>query len=298
MGPILRRRRGWQCADQRGVAAAFRSPADGPSPYSDAVMIRQPSPRPSALRARTALLGAALAAALAMPAFGAGAGPTAPAQGADALGAELARSLQAWTRAQAEAGAGDGSALGPVRVEVELGRLDPRLKLAPCARIEPYLPGGSKPWGRTRVGLRCTDGPTRWNVFLPVQVRVLAPAPVLREPLPAGSEVGPEHLVDEEVDWAAQRQPPLTDTDRIIGRRLARSLPAGEPLRATDLQRPVWFDAGDTVKVVALGPGYEVSAQGEALGRGLDGQSVRVRTAGGRVVTGTAVADRRVELPL
>jgi flagella basal body P-ring formation protein FlgA len=262
-------------------------------------MIRSPSPRVSPPRRQAVRLGAALAAAsaVALAMLAGTARASAPPAG-PTLGAELVRSLEAWTRDQAEAGSAVDGAFGPVRVEVELGRLDPRLKLAPCARIEPYLPAGSRPWGRTRVGLRCTDGATRWNVFLPVQVRVLAPAPVLREALPAGAEIGPEHLVDAEVDWAAQRQAPLTDPDRLIGRRLTRGLPAGEPLRAPDLQRPVWFDAGDTVKVVALGPGYEVSAQGQALGRGVDGQSVRVRTAGGRVVTGTAVAERRVELPL
>ncbi len=236
------------------------------------------------------LLPSMLAAMLAAPAIAA--------DDNSPLNAELRKVLEGWTRERAETADPGASSAGPWRLEVELGQLDPRLRLAPCARIEPYLPGSSRPWGRTRVGLRCVDGPTRWNVFLPVQVRVLAPAPVLREPLPAGTELTPEHLGEAEVDWAAQRQPPLLDPGQLIGRRLSRGLDAGAPLRATDLQRPVWFDAGDTVKVVALGPGYEVSAQGQALSRGLDGQSVRVRTAAGRVITGTAVAERRVELPL
>ena len=61
---------------------------------------------------------------------------------------------------------------GDARIEIEPGQLDPRLKLTPCRRIEPYLPTGSTAWGRTRVGLRCLQGPTRWNVYLPVTVRV------------------------------------------------------------------------------------------------------------------------------
>lgn len=249
-----------------------------------------PGPLPSPLRHDLRRsLGALLAAALV---GSAAAGE--PAGADDPIGAELARSLQTWTRQQVQPASG----FGPLRVEVELGRLDPRLRLAACARIEPYLPAGVRPWGRSRVGLRCADGVTRWNVFLPVQVRVLASAPVLREPLPAGTEITLDHLVDAEVDWAASAQPPLTDMERIVGRQLSRPLAAGEALRGNDLQRPVWFDAGDTVKVVALGPGYEVSAQGQAMGRGIDGQTVRVRTASGRIVSGTAVAERRVEMPL
>lgn len=251
-------------------------------------MVRTPTPllRRSLLR----LLPSMLAAMLAAPGLAAAADSP--------LDAELRKALEGWTRERAQSADPAAGSAGPWRLEVELGQLDPRLRLAPCARIEPYLPSGSRPWGRTRVGLRCAEGPTRWNVFLPVQVRVLAPAPVLREPLPAGTELAPEHLGEAEVDWAAQRQPPLLDPEQLIGRRLTRGLDVGAPLRAADLQRPLWFDAGDTVTVVALGPGYEVSAQGQALSRGLDGQSVRVRTAAGRVVTGTAVAERRVELPL
>jgi flagella basal body P-ring formation protein FlgA len=40
----------------------------------------------------------------------------------------------------------DSSALPGMRLEVEVGELDPRLKLAPCDRIEPYLPSGVRLW--------------------------------------------------------------------------------------------------------------------------------------------------------
>ncbi|NZD58911.1 hypothetical protein HZU83_19715 [Sphaerotilus montanus] len=43
-------------------------------------------------------------------------------------------------------------------MEVLPGQLDPRLRLAPCQQIDAYLPPGSTPWGRTRVGLRCPSG--------------------------------------------------------------------------------------------------------------------------------------------
>ena len=89
--------------------------------------------------------------------------------------------------------AGAGLAPGAMRVEIEPGRLDPRLRLAPCERIEPYLPPGARAWGRSRVGLRCVQGPTPWNVYLPVTVKVFAPAWVAASALPAGSELQPEH---------------------------------------------------------------------------------------------------------
>jgi flagellar basal body P-ring formation protein FlgA len=207
------------------------------------------------------------------------------------FGPALGESLQRWTLERA-------GAPGGTRVEVELGQLDPRLKLAPCARIEPYLPPGSRPWGRSRIGLRCLEGATRWSVYLPVTVRAFAPAPVLRDSLPAGTELTSEHFTDAEIDLADRPGAPLTDPATLVGRTLTRAIAAGQPLRDADLARKVWFAAGDVVRVNAVGAGFRVGTEGQALGRGLDGQTVRVRTEGGRVVTGTAVGERQVELPL
>ncbi|HRH88570.1 MAG TPA: flagellar biosynthesis protein FlgA, partial [Rubrivivax sp.] len=117
--------------------------------------------------------------------------------------------------------AGAALALPQVRVEVEPGRLDPRLRLAPCERIEPYLPPLARAWGRSRIGLRCVQGPTPWNVTLPVTVKVFAPAWVPVAPLPAGTVLEAGQLQLAEVDWAAAATPPLADAGQLDGRQLA-----------------------------------------------------------------------------
>ena len=68
----------------------------------------------------------------------------------------------------------NGSGKLPLRMEVTVGELDRRLKLAACERVEPYIPPGSQLWGKTRLGLRCVQGVSRWNVFLPITVKALA----------------------------------------------------------------------------------------------------------------------------
>ena len=50
------------------------------------------------------------------------------------------------------------------------------------------------------------------------------------------------------------------------------------------------------MKLGATGPGYSVPGSGEALSHGIEGQAVRVRTDGGKVVTGQAAGERRVEV--
>ena len=191
-----------------------------------------------------------------------------------------------------------GLAPGVVRVEVEAGRLDPRLRLAPCDRIEPHLPPSAKAWGRTRVGLRCVDGPKPWNVYLPVTVKVFAPALVAGVALPSGTVLRAEQLQTAEVDWAAGRSPPLADASRLAGRVLLRPLAAGAALRQDDLKQRQWFSAGDTVQVQARGRGFSVSGEGQALSPGIEGRPVRVRTDSGRVLSGQAVGLNRVEVVL
>lgn len=184
------------------------------------------------------------------------------------------------------------------RVEVSVGELDQRLRLTPCQRMKPYLPPGLKPWGRTRIGVRCVEGEKAWNVFLPVTVRVFAQAWVASAPLSAGVLLEPGMVHKAEVDLAASPSPAVLDLSQAIGRKLATPLSAGEPLRSSHLRPKQWFAAGDTVKVVARGRGFSVSGEGRALMAGLDGQAVRVRTDNGRVLTGVARAERTVEVRL
>lgn len=186
----------------------------------------------------------------------------------------------------------------PVRVEVEPGRLDPRLRLAPCHKVEASLPRGATAWGRTRVVLSCVDGPTPWKVYLPVTVKVFADAWVAASPLPAGTVLQSEHLQPAEVDWAAERSPPVVDEQHLLGRTLVHALPPGEPVRAADLAQRRWFGAGDRVQVLARGAGFSVSGEARALGAGVDGRPVRVRTETGQVLTGMPVGVNRVEVPM
>ncbi len=191
-------------------------------------------------------------------------------------------------------------ALAPAgaRVLVLAGTPDPRLKPAPCQKVQAAWPAGQRAWGRTRVGLRCVQGPVAWNLSLPLTVKVFAPAPVLAAPLPAGTVLEATHLQNIEVEWTAAAQPPLAHADDLLGRTLARSGTGGQPLHAADLKPRQWFAAGETVRIVAAGSGFQVSGEGQALTPGYEGQAARVRTEGGRIVVGQPAGDRRLEVAL
>ena len=187
-------------------------------------------------------------------------------------------------------------AQGGTRVEVEVGALDPRLKLAPCNEIQPYLPANARLWGKSRIGLRCASGPTRWNVFLPVTVKVYAKALVATRALPAGTVLTESDLAQEDVDLAEDSAVALVSPDQALGRTLDRPLAAGRSLRQNHLKARQWFAAGETVQLVAQGPGFRVAGAGQALTAGIEGQPVRIRTESGRILTAEAVGERLVEV--
>jgi flagella basal body P-ring formation protein FlgA len=199
--------------------------------------------------------------------------------------------VQAFVQAQAA-----GTVESPAaRVEVTVGQLDPRLQLAPCARIEPFVPPGVRLWGRTHVGLRCAEG-AHWSVRLPVTVRVSGPALVATRALAAQMPITADDVTVAEVEWTREPHGVAVDLAQLSNRVLLHPLNPGQPIPLAALRAPQVIAAGDPVKVLGQGRGFAVSADAVALGPAQDGQVVRVRTESGRVITGTARSGRRVEV--
>ena len=205
-------------------------------------------------------------------------------------GAPTPADLRLYVETHAAAGIGPNA-----RIEVTLGELNPRLQLAPCARVEPFLPPGARLWGRSFVGLRCLQGAT-WSVSLPVTVRVFGPALVAARPLAAHAPLAPEDFAEAEVEWTREAQGVATTVEQLANRVLTRPVAAGQPLPLAALRAPQVIAAGDPVRVYGQGRGFAVTAEAIALAPAQDGQAVRVRTESGRIITGTARHGRRVEV--
>lgn len=185
-----------------------------------------------------------------------------------------------------------------LRMEVSVGSLDSRLRLAPCAAVEPFVPPGMRLWGRTRLGLRCTDGTVRWNVYLPVQVKAFGQAWVLQRDVPAGTTLSEADAMLEEVDWAQERHAVLADPADWVGQTAARTLTVGQAIRQGMTRPTQVFAAGADVRIVAKGPGFTVSSDGKALSPGVVGTPARVRIDSGRILSGVVLDNRTVQVEL
>lgn len=185
-----------------------------------------------------------------------------------------------------------------LRMEVGVGSVDSRLKLAPCTNIEAYLPAGSRLWGKTRVGLRCSDGVARWNITVPATVKAFGLAWVMRNHVPAGTVLTQADAVESEVDWAEEFYPVVQDPTGWQGQVATRLLTTGQTLRQGMVKPAQVFQAGAQVRIVAQGVGFQISSEAQALAAGVVGQPARVRMENGRITTGTVLDMRTVKIDL
>lgn len=208
----------------------------------------------------------------------------------------IAEQSQAWLDQAVAAARPAGAA--PLRMVVQVGALDSRLNLAPCAQVEPYLPPGVRLWGKTRIGLRCVDGVVRWNVFLPVQVQAFGQTWVMRSDVAPGNVLSPDDAVLAEVDWAHEDASVLADPDMWVGQTATRALRTGQTLRHGMVKPSQVFQAGSMVRIVAQGPGFTVTSDGQALSAGVVGEMARVRIGNGRILSGVVLDMRTVKVNL
>jgi flagellar basal body P-ring formation protein FlgA len=221
-----------------------------------------------------------------------------PAEGAQdtalAEDQDLAAAMHTFAKAQSAAVTAPGGA----RIEVVLGSLDSRIKLAPCKKVRTYWPAGQRAWGAGRVGMRCEQGSVRWNVYWPVVVKAWVRGVVAMAPLSAGKVIAVDDLQMAEVDLSARAAAAVIRPADVLGRTLARGVAAGQALRADDFKPRRYFAPGEPVALTVRGDGFQVAGQGTAITAGDEGQCARIRTDSGRVVCGTPVGERRVEIVL
>jgi flagella basal body P-ring formation protein FlgA len=204
--------------------------------------------------------------------------------------------MQRWL--QEAVATSQSSAATVLRMDVSVGSMDSRLKLAACGNIEAYLPPGSRLWGKTRVGLRCVDGMSRWNVSVPATVKAFGNALVIKGTVLPGAVLTEADVTEVPVDWAEDSSPVVIDRGFWVGQVATRLLTTGQTLRQGMLKPAQVFQAGAQIRVVAQGAGFQISGDAQALSAGVIGQVARVKMDNGRIASGLVLDVRTVKIDL
>lgn len=201
--------------------------------------------------------------------------------------ASIQQAIEAYLRVQTNGLPGEAT--------FSVGAIDPRLALAQCGALEVFTPPGTRLWGASSVGVRCT-APQPWTIYVGVTVRVKGAYLASARAIASGQALTQTDLAVMHGDLTQMPAGVLADPSQAVGKTVAAPLAAGQPLRSDLLRTPFAVQQGQTVRVISSGPGFRVSAEGRALVNAAPGQVAQVRSAGGQTVTGIALADGSVEV--
>ncbi|MBX3628528.1 MAG: flagellar basal body P-ring formation protein FlgA [Nitrosomonas sp.] len=180
-------------------------------------------------------------------------------------------------------------------VQVEVGQIDNRITLPKCARLEPFIPPGSRLWGKTSVGVRC-DGESGWTIYVPAEVRIMANVLYVARPVARDQTIGFDDLSLQVVNLAQFPEGIFTEYSQAVGKIAAVNITAGQPMRPNMVRAPFVILRGQNVKLTVVGRGFSVSSEGQALSDASDGQVLQVRNTVGRIISGLARHNGIVEV--
>ena len=170
----------------------------------------------------------------------------------------------------------------------------PEVALPPCTDPQPFLPGhDQRLLGRVTVGVRCGDGQTR---YLQARVTAIGQYWVAAQDIPVGTLVTESMLEARSGDLTTLPRQAVLDENAAVGRVTTRTLARGSVIQGSQLQAPALIQRNRTVSVEAIGQGFRVVRQGEALQDGALGDTVRVRMSNRSILTGVVAGDGVVKV--
>jgi flagellar basal body P-ring formation protein FlgA len=175
----------------------------------------------------------------------------------------------------------------PGSVTVNVGALDSRLRLVPCAQpLKAALPPGATFRARMTVAVSCA-GPTTWAVYVPVSIETQISVLVLRHAAARGARLTSEDVEVQTRTVTGAGDDYLTESAELAGRTLKRPLGAGAAVTAEALVADSLIKRGQQVTLLAAAGGMEVRARGVALNDAPAAGRVKAQNlSSGRIVEG------------
>ena len=183
--------------------------------------------------------------------------------------------------------------------EVEMGRLDPRLRLAACGgKLEACLPPGAQAMGNTTVGVRCAT-PGGWTLYVSARIVVRGQVLVTTRPLARGEVLTEDRVQLVERDLASLPRGYFEEAGPVLGQQARRHLAADTVLNPQLIEAPRLVRRGEEVTLVTGSGGFLVRSRGQALADGSAGDLIQVRSRDSRrVVEGRVQAAGVVKVTL
>ncbi|SDL72155.1 flagella basal body P-ring formation protein FlgA [Franzmannia pantelleriensis] len=180
--------------------------------------------------------------------------------------------------------------------EVHIEVHPPSAHLPTCESPEPFMPNERSPaQGRVSVGVRCGEQGQQVR-YMQASIAVIGDYVVLRQDIPAGTLIEPGMLELSEAELGRLPRGVLTDLDDVIGQESARALRAGSAITSQQLREVTLVERGASVRIEAVGNGFAVSREGQALDSGGMGREIRVRLANREILSAEVSGRNRLSV--
>lgn len=166
--------------------------------------------------------------------------------------------------------------------------------LPQCESPALSVPGNARLWGNLSVLAQC-GGDKR---YLQVTVQAIGNYVVAAQPIARGSALQPGSVTLKQ--GRLDQLPPRTmlELDQAQDAISLRDLAPGQPVQLSMVRQAWRVKAGQRVQVIAMGDGFSVNGEGQALNNAAVAQSARVRMASGQIVSGKVGADGNILINL
>ena len=206
--------------------------------------------------------------------------------------AELGSMVHDFAVRQVEQGAHDS-------VEVTVGRLDSRLRLAQCSLpLDLSIP---KMQGRSfnLVAVACTSQDQSWRIFVPVTVQIKSPVVIAAQAIFKGKKITAQDLTIEMRYKRNSYHGGATEPAEFIGTLARTSIPKGRVLSPNLVELDYLVHKGQMVMIHAQNKNLRVSAKGTAQADGAAGDFIQVKNlASQKIVEAKVIATGAVVVPL
>ena len=166
--------------------------------------------------------------------------------------------------------------------------------LPPCDALEPFLPSGSRLWGRVSVGVHC-PAIKPWTRYVQAYIGVTGIYHIATRQIEAGQALLPAYIDAREADLTTLPASVIVDSTQLEGMVALNRITSGSPIRREQLRGKVVVQQGQTVKVVSRGAGFVVSTEGKAMAGAATGTVIQVKIQGGQLISGIVLPDGSIE---
>lgn len=184
---------------------------------------------------------------------------------------------------------------GGLRAEIEFSPL--LTKVADCRQpLSVALNGRPRPWGRVSFNVRCVQ--PVWTLSVPATVHMYGSYQVATRFLATGTVLAEGDIGPANGDLAALPDDVVRHAGDALGRSLSRTLVIGAPIGLNSLRDLAVIKAGDRVRVVLTGNGFQAAGDAAALSSAGLGESIKLKMSDGQQMQGQVIKQGTVEVRL